>query len=139
MPASPGLQLRGGMEWAHNGLGSYWTAMPRIGLQLRHDSGDGVTGTGVEMTAGMNVLSGSERLSLDLNFRTLATHSAEDLSDWGAGLQLRYSPGAGGAGLEFALGPTWGVPTATCWTGTRHLGWTGPTSAGGRFRAAAGA
>ena len=37
-------------------------------------------------------------------------HSAEDLSDWGAGVQLRYNPDSGGEGLEFAVGPTWGVP-----------------------------
>ena len=72
-----------GSSWSHNGLGESGTARPRIGLQLRQDSGDGITGTGIELTAGMQMLSGSERLSLDFNVRALAAHSAEDLQRLG--------------------------------------------------------
>nr|MBF2755565.1 autotransporter domain-containing protein [Gammaproteobacteria bacterium AqS3] len=103
------MQFRGGMELAHSGLGSVWKVMPRVGLLLRHDAGDGVTGTGIEFTAGMQMRSGSERFSIDLNLRTLTMHSAEDLSDWGAGIQMRLSSGSGGEGFAFAVGPTWGA------------------------------
>nr|MBF2753659.1 hypothetical protein [Gammaproteobacteria bacterium AqS3] len=102
------MQIRGGAELVHSGFGEAVTATPRIALQLRHDAGDGITGTGVELSAGLRMLSASERLSVDLSARSLTTHSAEDLSDWGAGLQLRLHPKGGGEGLGFALGPTWG-------------------------------
>ncbi|MBF2756093.1 MAG: autotransporter outer membrane beta-barrel domain-containing protein, partial [Gammaproteobacteria bacterium AqS3] len=106
--SSSATRLRGGVELAHNGLGRDGSVAPRVGLLLRHDGGDGLTGTGFEITAGLSV-SIAGRISLELNVRSLAMHSAEEISDWGAGLMLRGGSGSGGQGFAFALGPHWGA------------------------------
>ncbi|MBF2755479.1 MAG: hypothetical protein ISN29_09520, partial [Gammaproteobacteria bacterium AqS3] len=103
------MRFRGGVELAHSGLGRTWTAMPSLGVRLRHDTGDGVTGTGIELNADMQVLNSSKRFGFGFGVRMLTAHSDDEFSDWGAGLQLHLNPGSSGEGLEFALGPTWGA------------------------------
>ncbi|MBF2755452.1 MAG: hypothetical protein ISN29_09385 [Gammaproteobacteria bacterium AqS3] len=102
------IRVRGGLELVHNGMGETWKAAPRIGLLVRHDAGDGVTGTGVELVAGLQMRSAAERFSIDFNVRALGAHTSEELTDWGAGLMLRMSSRNDGEGLEFAVGPHWG-------------------------------
>ncbi|MBF2756073.1 MAG: hypothetical protein ISN29_12595, partial [Gammaproteobacteria bacterium AqS3] len=105
------MQIKGGMELAFEEMGDSWTTTPRAALLMRLDTGDGVTGTGFELTGGMNMSSSSsDRFSLDVNLRTLVMHSAEELTDWGMSIQVRIRPFGDGSGLGFGLGPHWGVP-----------------------------
>ncbi|MBF2755166.1 MAG: hypothetical protein ISN29_07910, partial [Gammaproteobacteria bacterium AqS3] len=102
-------QFRGGMELEHGGLGSTWKAAPRLGMSLRYDGGDGATGTGVELTAGLQMRSSGGRFSLDISLRTLGMHSAENLTDTGASVEFRLNPRPGGEGVSLTLGPHWGA------------------------------
>ena len=78
---------------------------PWLELGARHDGGDGATGAGAELGAGVDYASG--RLELSLGARALAAHS--DYDEWGADLALAYAPGADGRGLAFRLAPSWGA------------------------------
>ena len=78
---------------------------PWLELGARHDGGDGATGAGAELGAGVDYASG--RLELSLGARALAAHS--DYDEWGADLSLAYAPGADGRGLAFRLAPSWGA------------------------------
>ncbi|MBF2755246.1 MAG: autotransporter outer membrane beta-barrel domain-containing protein, partial [Gammaproteobacteria bacterium AqS3] len=102
-------RFRGGMELEHDGLGSTWKTAPRFGLSLRYDGGDGATGTGIELSAGLQMRSSEERYSLDISLRTLGLHSAEDLSDTSASVEFRLNSQPSGEGMSFALGPYWGA------------------------------
>ncbi|MBF2755853.1 MAG: hypothetical protein ISN29_11445, partial [Gammaproteobacteria bacterium AqS3] len=105
------MQLKSGMELAFADIGSSWSTTPRAALLMRLDIGDGITGAGVELTGGLKMTSvHSGRFSVDVNLRTLVVHSAEELSDWGASIQLRLNSHSGGRGFGFALGPHWGAP-----------------------------
>ncbi|MBF2753876.1 MAG: autotransporter outer membrane beta-barrel domain-containing protein, partial [Gammaproteobacteria bacterium AqS3] len=102
-------RFRGGMELEHGGFGSGWSTVPRFGLSVRHDGGDGATGTGVELTAGLQMRSSEQRLSLDISFRTLGMHSSEDLTDTSLSVEFRLNSQPGGEGASFTLGPYWGA------------------------------
>ncbi|MBF2755464.1 MAG: hypothetical protein ISN29_09445 [Gammaproteobacteria bacterium AqS3] len=130
VPAAPALdglgaerlRIRAGLQLMHEGFGSSWTATPKLALMLRQDSGDGATGSGVELTAGMQVISTSGRLSVDVNVRSLLSHGAEDYSDSGSSLQLRLSTRTDGSGLAFSVGPHWGSAEGELLRGAGALG-----------------
>ena len=86
-------------------LASGAVVSPRLELGARHDGGDGETGAGAELGAGLGYVSG--RLSASLGARALVAHSSYD--EWGADLSLAYAPGADGRGLTFRLAPAWGA------------------------------
>ena len=73
--------------------------------RARRDGGDGETGAGAELGAGLGYASG--RLSASLGARALVAHSSYD--EWGADLSLAYAPAADGRGLTFRLAPAWGA------------------------------
>ncbi len=105
-------RLRAGVEAEHDGFalssGSDWQVRPRGALALRQDGGDGVTGTGMEVSAGMRLSKPGSRFGLDASGHWLALHSASGTREWGASLEARLNPAAGGRGLSLALGPSWG-------------------------------
>ena len=87
---------------------------PRLEVGARHDGGDGETGAGAELGAGLGYASG--RLSAALGARALVANSSYD--EWGADLSLAYAAGADGRGLTFRLAPAWGAArsgTAALW------------------------
>ena len=87
---------------------------PRLEVGARHDGGDGETGTGAELGAGVGYASG--RLSATVGARALVANSSYD--EWGADLSLAYAAGADGRGLTFRLAPAWGAArsgTAALW------------------------
>ncbi|MBF2754979.1 MAG: hypothetical protein ISN29_06945 [Gammaproteobacteria bacterium AqS3] len=102
-------QLSSGIELAHEGFGSAWTVSPRIGMTLRHDKGDGVTGEGVEINGALQMSGPSDRVSVEVNAHYLGAHSVEALSEWGASLEFRLNSLEGGRGLAIAVGPEWGA------------------------------
>ncbi len=105
-------RLRAGMEAEHDGFalssGSEWQVRPRGALALRQDGGDGVTGTGMEVSGGVRLSKPGSRFGLDASGHWLALHSASGTREWGASLEARLNPAAGGRGLSLALGPSWG-------------------------------
>ncbi|MBF2754540.1 MAG: autotransporter outer membrane beta-barrel domain-containing protein [Gammaproteobacteria bacterium AqS3] len=122
-------QMRAGLELAHSGFGSGMRLAPRFGVAVRQDEGDGITGSGVEVTAAVQMTTPGSRFSLDLNGHWLTSHSAEDetedqaggsqtlreedkveLDEWGMSLTLRVaSSDAVGRGFSMSLGPEWGA------------------------------
>ena len=105
-------RLRAGMEAEHDGFalssGSDWQVRPRGAVALRQDGGDGVTGTGMEVSGGVRLSKPGSRFGLDASGHWLALHSASGTREWGASLEVRLNPAAGGRGLSLALGPSWG-------------------------------
>ncbi len=80
---------------------------PSAELGLRHDGGDGETGTGAELGGGV-AWAGPDGVSASLRARALL--DGDGVSEWGGGAMLAYAPGADGRGLRLSLAPTVGAP-----------------------------
>ena len=79
---------------------------PFLDIGGRYDGGDGQTGFGVEVAAGVRYRSAT--VGFEAKARTLAMHSADDYSETGASAMLMVTPGTGGKGLRFSVAPRWG-------------------------------
>ncbi len=79
---------------------------PSAELGLRHDGGDGETGTGAELGGGV-AWAGPDGLSASLRARALL--DGDGVSEWGGGAMLAYAPGADGRGLRLSLAPSVGA------------------------------
>ena len=100
-------RLRLALEGSHEqALASGGSLTPSLELGLRHDGGDGITGTGIEIGGGLRYRDPAAGLTIEGNGRVLAGQS--DYREWGLGGSLRLDPGAEGRGLSFSLFPTWG-------------------------------
>ena len=82
--------------------------MPNLEVGLRHDAGDGRTGTGAEVGGGLRFTDTANGLTMESRGRVLFAHSG-DYKDWGVGGTLRFAPGRAGRGLSFSLAPTYGA------------------------------
>ena len=78
-----GLRARGG------GL----SLTPSIDVELRRDSGDTETGTGMDVVVGLAFTDTVARLSLDVRVRTLVVHWAEGFSERGCRVVGLLKPG----------------------------------------------
>ena len=100
-------RLRLALEGSHEqALASGSSLTPSLELGLRHDGGDGITGTGIEIGGSLRYRDPAAGLTIEGNGRVLAGQS--DYREWGLGGSLRLDPGAEGRGLSFSLFPTWG-------------------------------
>lgn len=89
-------------------LASNAVLTPSIEAGLRHDGGDGTTGSGFEFGAGLGYSVG--RLEVNLNSQSLLTHSdAEDYQDWSLSGTVALKPSSDGQGLSMSLGSTLGL------------------------------
>ena len=89
-------------------LASNAVLTPSIEAGLRHDGGDGTTGSGFEIGAGLGYTAG--RLAVNLNSQSLLTHSdADDYQDWSLSGTLALQPDSDGQGLSMSLGSSWGL------------------------------
>ena len=88
------LALEGSRTWQLQSGGA-WTTALEVGL--RHDGGDGSTGSGVEVGGGVNYHDARLGLTLALSGRTLVAHGA-DYDEWGVGGVIRFDPGTQGVG-----------------------------------------
>ena len=79
--------------------------LPRLELGVRYDGGDGDTGSGAEVGAGVDY--GSGRLGLTAGARALVANS--DYDEWGANVSVVYRAMTDGRGLHITLTPTWGT------------------------------
>ncbi len=107
-----GWRMRAGVEASHTGIrvsGSETVVLaPQASLAMRQDGGDGVTGTGVEVTGDMR-LWGWERLHLEVSGQRLLVHSDERTREWAATVQAHVAPGVGGRGWSASVEQLWGI------------------------------
>lgn len=87
---------------------------------MRHDSGDGTNGTGMEFGAGLRYLSASRRLRMEGHGRVLATSNA-GYEEWGISGSIHIDPPGGSGGLSMRIAPAWGEAAS----GIRRLWETG--------------
>ena len=69
----------------------------------RGDWGDGATGAGLELAAGVRYRNHPRRLGIDAGIRALAVHSAEDARERSANLTFSVLPQADGTGWRASL------------------------------------
>ena len=69
----------------------------------RGDWGDGATGAGLELAAGVRFRNLPRRLGFDAGIRALAVHSAEDAKEHSANLTFSLLPKADGTGWQASL------------------------------------
>ncbi len=98
------LALEGSRAFA---LSSGATLTPSLEAGLRWDGGDGATGTGVELGAGVGWANRASGLTAAVSGRALAGHSG-GLREWGASGFLRLAPDVDGRGLSLSVSPSWG-------------------------------
>ena len=78
----------------------------KVELGIRHDGGDGVTGSGIELALGLRH-SNAAGLSVEGKLRGLLGHEG-DINEWGVSGTIKQSAGADGQGFSFALSPGYG-------------------------------
>ncbi len=76
-------------------------------IGIRSDTGDGETGSGIEVGGGIQYTNQARGVTLSGNARALFGHSGE-YDDWGISAHLNLSPGKDGQGLSLSLTPTYG-------------------------------
>jgi len=81
---------------------------PSVEIGLRNDSGDGVTGVGVEVGGGLKYTDRGRGLTIAGNARMLAAHRNKKHDEWGADFLIRLDPNADGEGLSLSLAPGYG-------------------------------
>ena len=84
---------------------------PTVEVGLRHDTGDGKTGTGTEVGGSLHFTHPARRLILESRWRALLAHTG-DYGDWGISGMLQFKPGTDGQGLSFSLSPGYGDSTS---------------------------
>ena len=100
-------RLRLALEGSHEqALASGSSLTPSLELGLRHDGGDGITGTGIEIGGGLRYRDPAAGLTVEGHGRVLTGQS--NYQEWGLGGSVCLDPGAEGRGLSFSLFPTWG-------------------------------
>ena len=102
-------QLRLSMEGSYEyrfASGAWFN--PLVEVALRHDGGDGETGTGVEIGGGFLFEDPDMGLSIAGRGRWLAVHSSDEFSQWGVGGTVIFDTGADKEGVLFSVAPGWG-------------------------------
>ena len=102
-------QLRLSMEGSYEyrfASGTWFN--PLVEVALRHDGGDGETGTGVELGGGFLYEDPNLGLSVSGRGRWLAAHSSDEFSQWGVGGTVIFDTGADKRGALFSVSPEWG-------------------------------
>ena len=80
---------------------------PALEIGVRHDGGDGVTGTGLELGGSLRVFEPSHGVTVEGRGRILLAHE-DEYEEWGVGGLVRVDPGADGRGLSVSLAPVYG-------------------------------
>ena len=101
-------RLRLALEGSHKRtLASGAQLAPSLEVGLRHDGGDGITGTGLELGGGLRYVDPALGLTLEGRGRVLAAYD-DAYKEWGASGLIRLDPGAAGQGLSLSLAPSYG-------------------------------
>lgn len=120
------------VEGAHvRELASGATLTPSLEVGVRNDTGDGETGTGVEVGGALRYENPSSRLTVEGRVRSLVSHSG-DTGETGVSGLLRIAPRASGHGLALSVEPSWGRTASTVqqlWESGIGAGTSGGTQA----------
>ena len=101
-------RLRLALEGSHERtLASGGSLTPSFEVGLRHDGGDGATGTGLELGGGLRYVAPALGLTVEGRGRVLAAYE-ENYKEWGASGLIRLDPGLDRQGLSFSLVPSYG-------------------------------
>ena len=79
---------------------------PSLEAGIRHDGGDGNTGSGLELNAGVSHSSSTNRVTLEGGVYTLL--GRDNYEEWGVHGQVRLAAGKAGRGLSLRLSPGYG-------------------------------
>ena len=79
---------------------------PFVDVGARVDEGDGETGNGVEVAAGVRY--GGKTVRFEAKARQLVMHDDEEYEESGASATLVVAPGSNGRGLSLSVAPRWG-------------------------------
>ena len=102
-------RFRLALEGSHeHELASGGQLVPAVELGIRHDGGDGLEGTGLELGGGLRYVDPTIGLTVDGRGQWLVTYGEQEYREWGASLLIRMDPGAAGQGLSFSLAPAYG-------------------------------
>ena len=80
---------------------------PSLEVGLRGDGGDGETGGGVELRAGVRYT--APGMTIEANAHSLFGHQRREYEEWGASGSIRVAPGTSGRGLALTVAPSWGT------------------------------
>ena len=102
-------RLRAALEGSRAfALGGGGTLTPSLTLGLRQDGGDGDTGSGVELGAGLGWSDPKAGVSSELRVSGLTAHESGK-EEWSASGSLRFAPGPSGRGASLSLAPSLGA------------------------------
>ena len=108
-------RLRLAAEASHEHLFSFGRRLtPWAEVGLRHDGGDGETGAGLEVRAGLryrDLPQGLTMLTMEGYGRLLVVHEGA-VRESGFGAVLRVDPGESGLGPSMSVTPAWGATTS---------------------------
>ena len=100
-------RLRVALAWNYPQRFSDGRLTPAFDLGLRHDGGDGRTGTGLELGGALKFYAPAVGLTLEGNARALLGHTGDHRA-WGVGGLMRVESGADGQGLAVMIAPSYG-------------------------------
>ena len=100
-------RLRVALAWNYPQRFSDGRLTPAFDLGLRHDGGDGRTGTGLELGGALKFYAPAVGLTLEGNARALLGHTGDHRA-WGIGGLMRVESGADGQGLAVTVAPSYG-------------------------------
>ncbi len=86
--------------------------IPSLEVGFRHDRGDALTGSGIELGTGVRYSDPNRRLAMEGRARVLIDHD-DDYDEWGLMGEVRVDPTPGRHGLAFSLSPRWGLPSSS--------------------------
>ena len=102
-------RFRLALEGSHERpLASGARLVPTVEVGVRHDGGDGIEGTGLEVGGGLRYVDQTSGLTVAGRGRALVTYGTQEYREWGANLFIQMDPGTDGQGLSFTLLPTYG-------------------------------
>ena len=104
-------------------LSSGASLAPSVEFGVRHDGGDGETGSSLELGGGLRYSDPASGLTIEGRARTLVHHGG-DYDEWGVNGLLRVDPATSGRGLALHVRPTWGHTAGS----VRQLWETGVTA-----------
>ena len=101
-------RLRLGVELSHDRALTVGRLDSSVAMSLRHDTGDALTGSGVELGGGLKLLM-NRGLELEVAARSLLAHN-DNMNEWGLSGSVAWHAGrAAGQGLSVSFRPQWGT------------------------------
>ena len=92
-----------------------------IEIGLRRDGGDAENGAGKDFGGGLVIADSISGLGVDLRWRTMVVHQAEQFGERGVAVTFSYEPRSTRYGLRARIAPSWGANA----TGSADTLWRG--------------